>query len=208
MRFRVFAEADETPHHLRHWKAKEKYVPPDKWWEDRKLCIEHLEKTSHSIKLNKQGVINVSGDLNLIDCGIPHIAVKFGLIDGLCKLQGNKLTDFSWGDNCIIRGNLDLGDNRFESLKGISKGVSVVAKNINLGGNPLKRGVLGLLLLDFKELAYGNSWGQRGASLTGKAEKALDIIEKHRIKHVVDHDKLIDAQHELIEAGLEEFAEV
>lgn len=122
-------------------------------------------------------------------------------------MQGNKLSNFEWGADCIIQGNLDLGDNSFETLKGISKHVAVVARNINISGNPLKGGVLGLMMLEFGNLSYGNSWGERGHKLTGDAEKAIDIVEKHRLHKTVNMDRVIDCQHELIESGLEKFAE-
>ena len=106
MLFKTFVSENEQDK-LRYWK-KHAYVPPANWWLDKKLCIEHLEETHHTVKVKQDGTVLMTGDLNLIDCGIPSIALVFSEIQGNAKLQGNKLTSFDWADKLIVKGNLDI----------------------------------------------------------------------------------------------------
>jgi len=97
----------------------------------------------------------------------------------------------------------------FTSLSGINKRIKFVGRHINVGGNPLKGGILSLMLFQFQNLEYGNRWGiGNDADLGEDAKKAFKIIEKHRLRSRVDSERIIDAQHELIEAGLDAYAEL
>lgn len=215
MHFKSFITEAEVPDHLRHWSKKEKYVPRFGWWKTEQGCIEHLEKTNHNVQVQSDGTIKIPGDLNLIDLNIPSLAIRFSRVEGHAKLQGNRLMNFDWAKDLVVLGTLDLTDNDFVSLLGIEKHLKK-AKKLVLRGNKIRESILGLMLVRVQDLDVGYSWRSDSGTyynndldFLGKdAERAFRIIKQHRVPTIIDMDRVIDAQHELIEAGLEEYAKL
>lgn len=143
------------------------------------------------------GKFDVSGNHLTSFKGSPKIVGSYAAI-------GNKLSSFE-GITPQISNVLDVRNNEFESLKDIHKHVKRLDGFIALSGNPIKSHVLGLLLIkdltgisvSRKEAPWGlivNKYLTAGATKTGYGNN--------------NSDNLIDCQHELIEAGYEELAQL
>jgi len=200
---------DEFQKKFRKFLKKEPYIGKHGWWNSTQTCIEHLEKTNHTVIVLSNGTIKIPGDLNLIDLKLTSIAVKFSHVEGRMKLQGNQFANFEWASNLVVDDSLDLGNNRFTSLRGIEKHIKNIRRGLNLRGNKITESILGLMLTRIRDIDVGHSWGaDDGQVLSVEAEKAFNILKKHRLPTVIDMDRVIDVQHELIEEGLEEFAKI
>ena len=85
------------------------------------------------------------------------------------------------------------------SLKGIHKIIKEVNGDIYLGNTPIKNGILGLLMINgvrnIKNTLTGSS----------KFSKAIKIVSKYLGQ---GRAGVLSAQEELIDAGLDEFAEL
>jgi len=142
------------------------------------------------------GKFDVGGNHLTTFKGSPKIVGSYGAI-------GNKLSSFE-GISSQISLMLDIRNNDFETLKDIHKYVKRLDGFIALSGNPIKSHVLGLLLI--KDLS--------GISVDRKEAPWGLIVNKHLITAAKsgygndNSDNLIDCQHELIEAGYEELAQI
>lgn len=178
-------------------------------FDDRDEVIEYLERWYHTLRFDSNGSAKLGGDLALFGLGIKNLPLKFSEVLGEMKLQKNKLSDFSWCDNLVVERGLDLTHNSFESLSGILGKVKKVRK-LNLGWNPFKRDLLPLLILPH-DLDLDDGWlFDRGSEQwSSETMHAMRIIMKPRHERVSlsrRNAMLIDIQHELIDAGLDRYA--
>lgn len=91
---------------------------------------------------------------------------------------------------------------RLTSLHGIGTKYLKSCSSLYLS-NTIKENILGLMLI--KNLDVVTVF-EAHAGVNKKLDRALEIINKHREYKI--EPNIIDCQHELIEAGLEEFAEL
>jgi hypothetical protein len=128
------------------------------------------------------------------------------VVDGDVDLGGNAISSF---DNFphTISGILEISDNVFKSFKDIHLHINQVsgADGIFALHNPIKSHLLGLLKIKKLKLVTLVTAGQARSTIKqyqdlGKAEKIIN-------KYLPEGD-LFDCQEELIEAGLEEFAQL
>ena len=112
-------------------------------------------------------------------------------VGGAFLCSSNKLTSLE-GISPIIRLQLSCIANKLTSLHNIHKQIKHIGGRANFTFNPIKSHVLGLLLIDgLKNVLFSN-------------KKVEAIINKHL---AADRD-VFACQEELIEAGLEEFAQL
>ena len=104
----------------------------------------------------------------------------------------NRLTSLK-GITKNIGHSLNCSNNLIASLKGVHEHVTGVGSMFDATGNPIKSHVLGLMLID----------GLKAIRLDNK--QVGEILEKHLGK---GRAGMLMAQEELIEAGLEEFAQL
>lgn len=120
--------------------------------------------------------------------GIPSIVYSH------LSLADNELSSFE-GFPREIHGDLHLYTNKFESLKDIHKHIKVLKGCVLVTGNPLKSHLLGVLLI------------KGVTSLTSSVPKVDTIIDKYLPNHR-GMEAVLECQEELINAGLEKYAEL
>lgn len=112
-------------------------------------------------------------------------------VDGAFNVNDNKLTSLE-GMPEIINGDLSFNNNRITSLKDIHKFIKHINDTIFCINNPIESHVLGLLLIPgLKRISSGTTWSNILNKYVGKGRAGL-----------------IDCQNELLDAGLEEFAQL
>jgi len=142
------------------------------------------------------------------------------LPNGGMNISNNLLTDFVGAPKEFGK-ELRISGNKFTSLKDIHKHIHRINSSIWIGGNPIKSNILGLLLIEgLTSVAIDDSWvkGRYNTPLLKKDEvkyhNSQDLIDAVAIinKYVGPKNNkgkisVLEAQNELIEAGLEDFAE-
>ena len=103
----------------------------------------------------------------------------------------NELSSFE-GAPTKVAGRFLCNDNLFKTLHNIHKHIKQINGYANFNNNPIKSHVLGLLLISGLQMAVFDN------------KKVTEIINKHL---AADRD-VFACQEELIEAGLEEFAQL
>jgi Leucine-rich repeat (LRR) protein len=111
-------------------------------------------------------------------------------VTGGFNCYNNQLTSLT-GAPTTVGGHFDCSSNQLTSLKDIHKQIKSIGETLYLSGNPIKTHVLGLLKI--KRL--------KSVELDNKE------VEKILNKYLPEGD-LLDCQEELIEAGLDEFAQL
>lgn len=155
-----------------------------------------------------------------VTCGdqFPKLTTMVGI-----GLPAEAPRDFECGENeltslegapSIVNGDVNATENRIASLKDIHKvfkkitGVAHGGRGgeIDLRGNPIKSHVLGLLKIEgLKRVIIGFINLANGGNAENKRKvKAHDIINKH----LAGDRNLLVCQEELMDAGLEEFAQL
>lgn len=179
----------------------------------------------NDIQLTNQGLTELSGlpdTVKSLDCSVNQLTSLKGCpqtirgdficqnqtalvsfegspkyIAGNCNLQENQLSSFD-GLQITVMGTFDISYNRFTSLKDIHKHV-LGARSICLAGNPLGSNVLGLFLIPGLEYVH----------VTVNAKNHLHPIQRLINKWLKQGRKgLLGCQMELIENGLEDFAQI
>jgi hypothetical protein len=113
-------------------------------------------------------------------------------ITGSLLIYDQLLSDFKHAPE-VIQGNLVLHGNMFRSLRDIHKHVHTMRGFLSLVGNKIDSHVLGLLLIDgLTKVILQNT-------------QVEDILNRRLGKGRIG---MLQAQEELIEAGLEEFAQL
>lgn len=112
-------------------------------------------------------------------------------IGGSFYCNNNHLTSLEGAPPSVGK-NFNGSTNRFTSLHNIHKHIKKIGAVADFQGNPIKSHVLGLLLIDGIDLVFLDN------------HEVRNIINKH-LKNGRD---VFACQEELIEAGLEEFAQL
>jgi len=157
------------------------------------------------------------GNTYLDDDGVTHkseqlekLPVKFGTVGGFFSITMNKLSSFENFPR-EIGGVLNIANNKFASLVGIHK-VIKKCESINLAGNKIVEGGMGLLLIEgIKEITTPTNdhvtCGRQRSIESYTHSKDLPFII---ISQYVGKGKrgMIDCQTELIKFGCKEFAKL
>jgi hypothetical protein len=120
-------------------------------------------------------------------------------VGGKFSCWRNQITSLE-GCPTTVGSSFSCEDNRISSLKDIHKQVKEIHGRFNASQNPIKSHVLGLLLIKGctkVELMSNNP----------ETKKVQDILNKY-LPNDRGHRGLAECQDELIEAGLEEFAQI
>lgn len=130
---------------------------------------------------------------------------KITSLKGCPKFVGD---DFDVADNSLteiddapetILGNFDLTNNNIKSLHNIHKHCKRCNGTIYLSGNPIKQNILGLLMINGLESIHLDK------DSTNELKRSVEIISKYLGK---GKQGVLDAQEELIDSGLDDFAEL
>ena len=113
-------------------------------------------------------------------------------VDGHFYCRSNKLTSLA-GAPSRVGGDFSCSDNELTSLKDVHKHVTEIKGTFYANKNPIESHVLGLLLIK----------GVTEVNLDN--ERVTEILNRHLGK---GRAGMLMAQEELIEAGLEEFAQL
>jgi hypothetical protein len=114
------------------------------------------------------------------------------IIMGHLFINNHHISNFQQAPTVII-GRLSLHSNKLESLKDIHKHIHEINGHLNLANNPIRSHVLGLLLIKgLTKVLLDNT-------------QVAEILNRYLGKGRVG---MLMAQEELIEAGLEEFAQL
>lgn len=173
------------------------------------LTISHRDCSIHP-----NGVVDVHSNVDISNKQLTSIPIQFGIVSGeflcnrnkLTSLKGsptkckafycdeNELTALEFAPSTIM-GNFDFDNNYITSLIGINDIISEIHGEFHCEGyKQISSGGLGLLLI--KNL--------QDIVLTFKDQEAQDIINKYLGRP----DDIFECQNELIEAGLEEYAQL
>lgn len=127
------------------------------------------------------------------DCSDNKLTSLEGIPEkvGNCYISGNILTSLV-GAPKIINGDFGCENNKLISLKDIHKIINKINGGFHHSGNPIKSHVLGLLLIDgLNEVTGHHNWSKILNRYLGKGRKGM-----------------LDCQNELIDMGLEEYAQL
>ena len=137
------------------------------------------------------------------ECAHENIVSLYGcpkIVKGDLDLVTNNIKVLT-GISSKIYGHLWLSHNPIESLKDIHKQIKYIKGKIFLRGCPIKSHVLGLLSVD----------GLQGVNIlntdTSDLGRAMSIINKY-LQKPFSTDRIYDCQDELIEADLEDYAQM
>lgn len=125
-------------------------------------------------------------------------------IFGSFSVKGNKLTAIDYFPE-HVGGVINLSENKIKTLKGIHKKILSVERSLFLDDNPIEESILGLLLI--KGLTHKNvSWGALGGnSVSDDLKRALEIMKPY---YGGGKSAVMECQEKLIDAGLDDFADV
>lgn len=147
------------------------------------------------------GPTQVDGDFNCCDNnlgslkGAPRRVGVPGKLGGMFICRGCKLTSLE-GAPEYVNAAFDCSENKLVSLKNVHKFIKELRSQFDATKNPIKSHVLGLLLIK----------GITNIRLDNKQVER--ILNKYLGKVGSDRSMLLQAQEELMEAGLEEFAQL
>ena len=123
------------------------------------------------------------------------------LVKNTLALNDNEIEDVTDGERISVGKHLFLSNNKIKSLVGISNSFERINGFLKISGNPIEEGGVELLLIpgltdvDFTD------------SKSGLDDfRQLEIILNKYLKQKKGDSVIYDAQQELIDAGLEEFA--
>ena len=163
-------------------------------------------------------VLSIGGDKNLLTNlkGMPKVITERCFL-----IDGKQLKSFEGAEGVSVKSLLSFTGCRFESLHNIHKAFSSVGR-LSFISNPVQSNVLGLLkiknlvevqfMTDSEFNNYITNWDDQPRwdakyfaklSLTTKLSKVQQIINKHLCKN-----DLLSAQQELIDMGLDEYAQL
>lgn len=154
-------------------------------------------------KLYRESRVDHFNNLPVLDLSNKRLTSLRGCpshVKGSLWVHHNQLASLEGISSFIGRG-LDLSNNYFTSLKDIHKHIKKMDGSIWITGNPIKSHLLGILLID----------GCKGYAASTTLAAVIKIINKYAIinaNYRVPGQDLYECQTELIENGLEEFAEV
>lgn len=153
-------------------------------------------------------ISKINGEFYCGACRLESLIGGPDIVMGQYDVSNNLLSSLD-GVAKEIHGNLTLSDNRFTSLRNSHKHLSIVTGNIYIIRNEITSDLLSLLLIDN---FFGKVVVQPGTSFPfpqhgdkARLYKAVDIINNHLR---TGRSGVINAQTELIEAGLENFAHI
>ena len=155
---------------------------------------DYFDCSCNKLKTLKGGPVEVGGYYNCAENKLTSLEGAPKVCHGPFYCFRNELTTLE-GIPSDINGSLDCAHNKLSNLKDIHKMVNRIYGTIYLSGNPIKSHVLGLLLI--KDLIFIDA--------TDKNVNWAIIIRKHLSK---GREGVLAAQSELIEAGLEEYAQL
>jgi len=142
-------------------------------------------------------------------CGIAdthNLRVQFGKIYKDFWCNKTNITDFK-GFPSIIGGNLIIENNEhLKSFKNIHKVIlKIGGSGLHMVDTPVESNILGLLLIDGLSKIYHLHTGSSNTEKKSDRVRAIVIINKHLGRGKAG---VIDAQNEMIDAGLDAFAEL
>ena len=138
------------------------------------------------------GIKYEGGDFNCSDTRLTSLKGAPSHVDGYFYCSDNRLVSLV-GAPSHVDGSFSCSVNKLTSLKDVHKHITEINGKFYAVGNPIKSHVLGLLLIR----------GVTEVRLDNKQVK--EILNRHLGKGRVG---MLMAQEELIEAGLEEFAQL
>jgi hypothetical protein len=140
-------------------------------------------------------------EFNCSHMGLKTLKYSPAEVKGDFDCSHNMLTSFE-GISPIIHGNLWIGGNPIKSFKDIHKHIKKVGGTVFLGRHiDIKSHILGLVLID-------GSFTIVTAAGSPEFTKALAIISKYTKILKKTKADLIECQNELIDAGLEDYAQL
>ena len=138
------------------------------------------------------GIKYEGGDFNCSDTRLTSLKGAPSHVDGYFNCSVNKLTSLA-GAPSHVGGDFSCSHNELTSLKDVHKHITEIKGKFYAVGNPITSHVLGLLLI-------------RGVTRVYLDDKQVEeILNRHLGK---GRAGMLMAQEELIEAGLEEFAQL
>ena len=158
------------------------------------------------------GEVDVTGFVNLANKKLTRLPVKFGKVDGYFDCGNNQLTSLEGAPHAVggnffcnsnlvtslegtphtVGGGFSCASNQLTSLEGVHKIIKKINGMMNLRGNPIESGGIGLIMID-------------GLTKIISDLPAFRIIEKYLGQ---GKKGLLLCQDELIEAGYEEYAKL
>lgn len=184
------------------------------------MKIEHLYESTVKSLIGQY--VEENDEPTLIDENTPHKAWKSGFecthediesligcpheVKGDLDFTSNKIKNLA-GISKTIRGNLWLSNNPIESLKDIAKNIKYIKGKVILRNCPVKSNILGLLKIDGLTGVLVNNNNPHDPDK--KLMRAVVIINKYLDRRTPNDTQLLyECQDALIDAGLEDFAEM
>jgi len=187
------------------------------WWEDH-IWVDKGNKRYIKEKLKvENGEMTYGGETLYMDCeelkypihSVKTIDFNGGFLKSLKFLDTGTIGRIAAGGEAITKidhpvkcTDLSLARNKIESLHNIHK--FVTCETIGIWNNPIKDSILGLLLIPgIKRIDDGRNGILHSSFKT--ANKAIVIVSKYAGKGKA---AVLDAQKELEDAGLEDYAQL
>lgn len=147
-----------------------------------------------------RGRVYCGSHLNLENKDLDSLeGMNFEVLNGGMNLNGNRLVSFK-GAPKRITGDVLARSNRFYDLHDIHLDIHQLKGTLDLRNNPISSHVLGLLLIkDLDSIGDVRTYSDR--------YKWIKIVDKH-LPNKKGKIGMFECQEELLDAGLENFAEV
>jgi len=171
-------------------------------------ALEWIEKNTSGVNVDyckfKDGAIDIIVPQNkplTLNHTVDKLEVQMGTIKVSMVADKSKISSLE-GFPRVIKGYLSLENcKNLKSIKGIHKHIQQVDEVIYLGDSPIEGGLLGLIFIKNLQNVYYMSSSKDKDNI----KRALRIISKHLGK---GRAGILDAQNNLIDAGLDEYAEL
>lgn len=154
-----------------------------------------LESLKYAPRLNGKEKF---ASYSIFDCGLTSLAYCPEEIPGDFICTSNKITTIDDMPRKVT-GSMYIDDNKITSLKGIHKRIMHIGDAIDLGSNPIKKAILGLILID------GLKTIRIDVDDDPEFKRAIIIIRTYLGKGKAG---VLEAQERLMEAGLDDYAEL
>lgn len=168
-----------------------------------------LEGPLATKRRTNNNLINAEGDLCLWEAGLESLEGCPPKTEGDFYCNSNHLTSLKGCPSVIGTmnggGEFDMTNNQITNLHDVHKLVKKMGSTFALGRNPIKSHVLGLLLID--GLMQINTGEDGGADYPALTPEWVNILNNY-LPNKKGMESVYDCQTALIEAGLEEYAQL
>jgi hypothetical protein len=166
-------------------------TPQESWFGDFICTRKDLRSLKGAPKTVSEQFHCYNNKLTTLEDGPTEVGTNF-------ECDNNKLTSLK-GAPSKIGGHFMGFNNRLTSLEGIHKIIKEVNGRLDFSNNRIKSHVLGVLLIKgVTEVDFGNS----------KTNPLVDSILNRRLPNTTGNKAVLDCQSEMLDAGLDEYAQL